>query len=217
MFKVFKTNFSFNVSLIFSLIILSSALMFDSKKVFADENSGRLALVVQNNSLDIVVSDLNTGEAFPIEFPGSNDSDEIHPSLSRDGKMIAFSTNNNDLFPNDDSFNILVFMLEGSSAGSFYPITTMQWNGIEKDEFHPTWDPSGGKIAYTAYNIDGKWNDHKWSGETDIYYRDFYETISWYDGPEETDFDRWNTESPVQVSLTVIEDGISNWEPSWSH
>ena len=111
MFKVFKTNFSFNVSLIFSLIILSSALMFDSKKVFADENSGRLALVVQNNSLDIVVSDLNTGEAFPIEFPGSNDSDEIHPSLSRDGKMIAFSTNNNDLFPNDDSFNILVFML----------------------------------------------------------------------------------------------------------
>ena len=217
MFKVFKTNFSFNVSLIFSLIILSSALMFDSKKVFADENSGRLALVVQNNSLDIVVSDLNTGEAFPIEFPGSNDSDEIHPSLSRDGKMIAFSTNNNDLFPNDDSFNILVFMLEGSSAGSFYPITTMQWNGIEKDEFHPTWDPNGGKIAYSAYNIDGKWNDHKWSGETDIYYRDFYETISWYDGAEETDFERWNTESPGQVSLTVIEDGISNWEPSWSH
>ena len=218
MFKVFKTKISFNVSLIFSLIIFSSALMFDSKQVFADENSGRLAVVLQSNSLDIVIRDNNTGDSFPIEFPGSNSSDEIHPALSRDGSMLAFSTNNNDLFPNDGTFNIVVFMLEGPSAGDIYPITTMHWNGIEKDEFHPTWDPSGGKIAYTAHNIIGSWNDHQWSGETDIYYRDFYETISWYDGPEETNFDeRWDGDSPGEVSLTVIEDEISNWEPSWSH
>ena len=110
---------------------------FEKDIIYADDPGGRIAYVSNSSSAggglegidddktsyDIWVMDLGSfdlggrssqSKFYKVVFPGSDQSDEIHPALSPKGDWVAFSSNR------DDDWNIYVFHLESEQLYQNY-------------------------------------------------------------------------------------------------
>jgi Tol biopolymer transport system component len=116
--------------------------------------NGKIAFV-RNNDIYVMDAD-GSNVTRPTSTPGTN---EIQPTISPDGKKIAFTSDG----PNNGGFDIWVMGIDGSNPT---PLT----NDSVTDQ-NPTWSPDGAEIAFETgrtgltttiwvMNADGS-NQHK--------------------------------------------------------
>ena len=149
----------------FSFIIfsLNSNVSADS----ADEDwsaFGRIAYEIENGSdKDIVVWDADTdwenGRKWTVRLDGIEDMDEcnvIQPSLSKDGRWLAFSTDC-DFYGQNPNFQNWIGIVNLENTSEWYPITAGSNQTIDFNANNPSWDPTGAKLAFDSDILnDGK-------------------------------------------------------------
>ena len=163
---------------------------FEKDIIYADDPGGRIAYVSNSSSAggglegidddktsyDIWVMDLGSfdlggkssqSKFYKVVFPGSDESDEIHPALSPKGDWVAFSSNR------DDDWNIYVFHLESEQL---YQITFCC-----EDEHEPTW-LFNESLAYVSINQAIALDNGLIAGMGEINFRNIWDVI---DGKED--------------------------------
>jgi len=163
---------------------------FEKDIIYADDPGGRIAYVSNSSSAgggleeiddektsyDIWVMDLGSfdlggkssqSKFYKVVFPGSDQSDEIHPALSPKGDWVAFSSNR------DDDWNIYVFHLESEQL---YQITFCC-----EDEHEPTW-LFNESLAYVSINQAIALDNGLIAGMGEINFRNIWDVI---DGKED--------------------------------
>lgn len=161
---------------------------------------GRIAWVAQgpNGDSDIMVWDANTeweaGSKHKVHIKEcGEESDEIHPALSNNGKFIAFATNcATSEIDSNGHWWIAVYDLE-SPDHEWHPITVPTGStGLGHNSLNPTWNPSDSKLAFDSDVDDPR----------KIYFVDVWDAISRTEAGENPDFH----------ALTEVE----SWDPDWA-
>ena len=156
-----------NFSKFFLLLILCSLTFSISSDVSADEyvvkaepewsGFGRLAYEIENGSdKDIVVWDADTdwenGRKWTVRLDGIEDMDEcnvIQPSLSKDGRWLAFSTDC-DFYGQNPNFQNWIGIVNLENTSEWYPMTAGSNQIIDFNANNPSWDPTGSKLAFDS-------------------------------------------------------------------
>ena len=149
----------------FSFIIFSSNSNISADSVEEDWSAfGRIAYEIENGSdKDIVVWDADTdwenGRKWTVRLDGIEDMDEcnvIQPSLSKDGRWLAFSTDC-DFYGQNPNFQNWIGIVNLENTSEWYPITAGSSQIIDFHANNPSWDPAGSKIAFDSDILkDGK-------------------------------------------------------------
>ena len=149
----------------FSFIIFSSNSNISADRAEEDWSAfGRIAYEIENGSdKDIVVWDADTdwenGRKWTVRLDGIEDMDEcnvIQPSLSKDGRWLAFSTDC-DLYGQNPDFQNWIGIVNLENTSEWYPITAGSSQIIDFHANNPSWDPAGSKIAFDSDILkDGK-------------------------------------------------------------
>ena len=149
----------------FSFIIFSSNSNISADRAEEDWSAfGRIAYEIENGSdKDIVVWDADTdwenGRKWTVRLDGIEDMDEcnvIQPSLSKDGRWLAFSTDC-DIYGQNPNFQYWIGIVNLENTSEWYPITAGSSQIIDFHANNPSWDPAGSKIAFDSDILkDGK-------------------------------------------------------------
>ena len=149
----------------FSFIIFSSNSNISADSAEEDWSAfGRIAYEIENGSdKDIVVWDADTdwenGRKWTVRLDGIEDMDEcnvIQPSLSKDGRWLAFSTDC-DFYGQNPNFQNWIGIVNLENTSEWYPITAGSNQIIDFHANNPSWDPTGSKIAFDSDILnDGK-------------------------------------------------------------
>ena len=149
----------------FSFIIFSSNSNISADRAEEDWSAfGRIAYEIENGSdKDIVVWDADTdwenGRKWTVRLDGIEDMDEcnvIQPSLSKDGRWLAFSTDC-DFYGQNPNFQNWIGIVNLENTSEWYPITAGSSQIIDFHANNPSWDPAGSKIAFDSDILkDGK-------------------------------------------------------------
>ena len=149
----------------FSFIIFSSNSNISADSAEEDWSAfGRIAYEIENGSdKDIVVWDADTdwenGRKWTVRLDGIEDMDEcnvIQPSLSKDGRWLAFSTDC-DIYGQNPNFQYWIGIVNLENTSEWYPITAGSSQIIDFHANNPSWDPAGSKIAFDSDILkDGK-------------------------------------------------------------
>jgi len=160
-------------------LITISAFSFSDSNVEASgswSSYGRLAYVSFDESStpdrDIVVWDADTdwenGRKFLVRLDGILDQDECNqrdPSLSPNGKWLAFSTDC-DFYGYNPNFKYWIAAINLEDTSEWYPMTIGRESGNSNfNSRNPTWDPTGSKLAFDS-DIQGD--------NSQVYYINFY-------------------------------------------
>ena len=151
----------------FSFIIFASNSSISADRAEEDWSAfGRIAYEVLNGSdKDIVVWDADTdwenGRKWTVRLDGVEDMDEcnvIQPSLSKDGRWLAFSTDC-DFYGQNPNFQNWIGIVNLENTSEWYPMTAGSNQIIDFHANNPSWDPSGSKLAFDSDILkDGKRN-----------------------------------------------------------
>ena len=149
----------------FSFIIFSSNSNISADRAEEDWSAfGRIAYEIENGSdKDIVVWDADTdwenGRKWTVRLDGIEDMDEcnvIQPSLSKDGRWLAFSTDC-DFYGQNPNFQNWIGIVNLENTSEWYPITAGSNKKIDFHANNPSWDPTGSKLAFDSDILnDGK-------------------------------------------------------------
>ena len=149
----------------FSLIIFSSNSNISADRAEEDWSAfGRIAYEIENGSdKDIIVWDADTdwenGRKWTVRLDGIEDMDEcnvIQPSLSKDGRWLAFSTDC-DFYGQNPNFQNWIGIVNLENTSEWYPITAGSNKKIDFHANNPSWDPTGSKLAFDSDILnDGK-------------------------------------------------------------
>ena len=149
----------------FSFIIFSSNSNVSADSADEDWSAfGRIAYEIENGSdKDIVVWDADTdwenGRKWTVRLDGIEDMDEcnvIQPSLSKDGRWLAFSTDC-DFYGQNPNFQNWIGIVNLENTSEWYPMTAGSSQIIDFHANNPSWDPAGSKIAFDSDILkDGK-------------------------------------------------------------
>ena len=149
----------------FSFIIFSSNSNLSADRAEEDWSAfGRIAYEIENGSdKDIVVWDADTdwenGRKWTVRLDGIEDMDEcnvIQPSLSKDGRWLAFSTDC-DFYGQNPNFQNWIGIVNLENTSEWYPITAGSNKKIDFHANNPSWDPTGSKLAFDSDILnDGK-------------------------------------------------------------
>ena len=150
---------------VFSLIIFSSNSNISADSAEEDWSAfGRIAYEIENGSdKDIIVWDADTdwenGRKWTVRLDGIEDMDEcnvIQPSLSKDGRWLAFSTDC-DFYGQNPNFQNWIGIVNLENTSEWYPITAGSNKKIDFHANNPSWDPTGSKLAFDSDILnDGK-------------------------------------------------------------
>ena len=150
---------------VFSLIIFSSNSNISADSAEEDWSAfGRIAYEIENGSdKDIIVWDADTdwenGRKWTVRLDGIEDMDEcnvIQPSLSKDGRWLAFSTDC-DFYGQNPNFQNWIGIVNLENTSEWYPITAGSSQIIDFHANNPSWDPTGAKLAFDSDILnDGK-------------------------------------------------------------
>ena len=150
---------------VFSLIIFSSNSNISADSAEEDWSAfGRIAYEIENGSdKDIIVWDADTdwenGRKWTVRLDGIEDMDEcnvIQPSLSKDGRWLAFSTDC-DFYGQNPNFQNWIGIVNLENTSEWYPITAGSNQTIDFNANNPSWDPTGAKLAFDSDILnDGK-------------------------------------------------------------
>ena len=161
----FRNLSKFAVLCAFSFIIFSSNSNISADRAEEDWSAfGRIAYEIENGSdKDIVVWDADTdwenGRKWTVRLDGIEDMDEcnvIQPSLSKDGRWLAFSTDC-DIYGQNPNFQYWIGIVNLENTSEWYPITAGSSQIIDFHANNPSWDPAGSKIAFDSDILkDGK-------------------------------------------------------------
>ena len=159
-----------NLSKIAVLSAFSFSIIFINSNISADRAEedwsafGRIAYEIENGSdKDIVVWDADTdwenGRKWTVRLDGIEDMDEcnvIQPSLSKDGRWLAFSTDC-DFYGQNPNFQNWIGIVNLENTSEWYPITAGSNKKIDFHANNPSWDPTGSKLAFDSDILnDGK-------------------------------------------------------------
>jgi len=157
------SKISFLSAFSFSIIFINSSISADGTE--EDWSAfGRIAYEIENGSdKDIVVWDADTdwenGRKWTVRLDGIEDMDEcnvIQPSLSKDGRWLAFSTDC-DIYGQNPNFQYWIGIVNLENTSEWYPITAGSSQIIDFHANNPSWDPAGSKIAFDSDILkDGK-------------------------------------------------------------
>ena len=150
-----------NLSKIAVFCSFSFIILFSNSNISADIEEedwsafGRIAYEIENGSdKDIVVWDADTdwenGRKWTVRLDGIEDMDEcnvIQPSLSKDGRWLAFSTDC-DFYGQNPNFQNWIGIVNLENTSEWYPITAGSSQIIDFHANNPSWDPTGAKLAF---------------------------------------------------------------------
>ena len=161
----FRNLSKFAFFFVFSLIIFSSNSNISADSAEEDWSAfGRIAYEIENGSdKDIIVWDADTdwenGRKWTVRLDGIADMDEcnvIQPSLSKDGRWLAFSTDC-DFYGQNPNFQNWIGIVNLENTSEWYPITAGSNKKIDFHANNPSWDPTGSKLAFDSDILnDGK-------------------------------------------------------------
>ncbi|MEC8440088.1 MAG: hypothetical protein VXZ11_00395 [Chloroflexota bacterium] len=161
----FRNLSKFAFFFVFSLIIFSSNSNISADSAEEDWSAfGRIAYEIENGSdKDIIVWDADTdwenGRKWTVRLDGIEDMDEcnvIQPSLSKDGRWLAFSTDC-DFYGQNPNFQNWIGIVNLENTSEWYPITAGSNKKIDFHANNPSWDPTGSKLAFDSDILnDGK-------------------------------------------------------------
>ncbi|MEM9035364.1 MAG: hypothetical protein AAGD18_12295 [Actinomycetota bacterium] len=111
-----------------------------------------------NDALDVFVADRTDGSIRLASVSiggGPGDSDSFAPSLSRDGRYVAFSTFAADLFDGDDNAEYDI-VLRDLTGGSTRRVSVGDTGGpLPGDAFDPAVDGDASHVAFRVTGVDG--------------------------------------------------------------
>lgn len=162
------------------VLIVLGALNFNDSKLHADgswSSYGRLAYVSYQTSStadsDIIVWDADTdwenGRKYVVRLNDVDQMDECNeemPALSQNGYWLAFATDC-DYYGHNPDFKWWIGIVNLENPEEWYPITIGSEKVNSFNSMNPTWDPTGGKLAF----------DSDIRGERNIFFVSVYDQI----------------------------------------